>query len=189
VDDPDGSKIFDETLELLETIYSDIHTDVVVMRLGPTDQLLNTLMSNAKVALQLSTREGFEVKVSEALHKGIPIIATKSGGIPLQVEHGKSGYLVKPGDSGAVAAYLNDLFTDAELYDKMSEYAATHVSDEVSTVGNALGWLYLADTLVKGEKFEPNCQWINDMAREAAGLPYEEGETRLPRNEGLNLGN
>jgi alpha,alpha-trehalose phosphorylase (configuration-retaining) len=189
VDDPDGSRIFDQTLELLETTYSDISTDVIVMRLGPTDQLLNALMSNAKVALQLSTREGFEVKVSEALHKGIPVIATKSGGIPLQVEHGKSGYVVEPGNSTAVAAYLHDLFTDKDLYERISEYAATHVSDEVSTVGNALGWLYLADTLVKGEKLEPKCRWINDMARETSGLPYEDGETRLPRHEGLNLAN
>jgi alpha,alpha-trehalose phosphorylase (configuration-retaining) len=189
VDDPDGSRIYDETLELIETTYSDIRSDIVVMRLGPTDQLLNTLMSNAKVALQLSTREGFEVKVSEAVHKGIPIIAAKSGGIPLQVQHGKSGFLVEPGDSAAVAAYLHELFTDEELYIKMSEYAATHVSDEVGTVGNALSWLYLADTLTKGEKLEPNCRWINDMARETAGLPYEDGETRLPRYEGLNLPN
>jgi alpha,alpha-trehalose phosphorylase (configuration-retaining) len=189
VDDPDGSRIYDETLELIETTYSDIRSDIVVMRLGPTDQLLNTLMSNAKVALQLSTREGFEVKVSEAVHKGIPIIAAKSGGIPLQVQHGKSGFLVEPGDSAAVAAYLHELFTDEELYIKMSEYAATHVSDEVGTVGNALSWLYLADTLTKGEKLEPNCRWINDMARETADLPYEDGETRLPRYEGLNLPN
>jgi glycosyltransferase involved in cell wall biosynthesis len=189
VDDPDGSRIFDQTLELLETKYRDIRADVITIRLGPTDQQLNTLMSNAKVALQLSTREGFEVKVSEALHKGIPIVATKAGGIPLQVEHGKSGYLVEPGDSSAVAKYVNDLLTNTELYTQMSKYAASHVSDEVSTVGNALSWLYLAHTLAKGEKLEPNCRWINDMAREAAGLPYEKGEARLPRHEELNLNN
>ncbi len=188
VDDPDGSKILDQTLELLEKEYSDIQADVVVMRLGPTDQLLNALMSNSKVALQLSTREGFEVKVSEALHKGVPIIATKAGGIPLQVEHGKSGYLVEPGDSVAVAGYLNNLFTNKELYEEMSAYAAMHVSDEVSTVGNALSWLYMADTLARGTKLEPDSRWINDMAREAAGLPYVEGESRLPRSEILNLG-
>ena len=188
VDDPDGSKILDQTLELLETEYGDIQSDVILMSLGPTDQLLNALMSNAKVALQLSTREGFEVKVSEALHKGVPIIATRAGGIPLQVEHGKSGYLVEPGDSMAVAGYLNKLFTNEELYEKMSAYAATHVSDEVSTVGNALSWLYMADTLAKGEKLKPDSRWINDMAREKVGLPYVEGESRLPRNKSLKLG-
>jgi len=189
IDDPDATLIFDQTFDLLETKYSDIRSDVVVMRLGPTDQTLNALMSNARVALQLSTREGFEVKVSEALHKGIPIIATRAGGIPLQVEDGKSGYLVEPGDSDAVAKYLHLLFTDQEAYDTMSEYAAMHVSDEVSTVGNALCWLYLADQLAKGEKIEPKSRWINDMAREKADLPYNEGESRLPRVEKLALVN
>jgi len=187
IDDPDATSIFDQTLDLLETKYSDIRHDVVVMRLGPTDQTLNALMSNAKVALQLSTREGFEVKVSEALHKGIPVIATRAGGIPLQVEHGKSGYLVESGDSDAVAKHLYHLLTDIPAYDNMSEYAAMHVSDEVSTVGNALCWLYLADVLAKGEKIEPNSAWINDLARERAGLPYTMGESRLPRDEKLDL--
>ncbi|KAJ4303099.1 hypothetical protein N0V90_001990 [Kalmusia sp. IMI 367209] len=187
IDDPDATYIYDQTLDLLDTKYPDVKDDVVVMRLGPTDQLLNALMSTAHVALQLSTREGFEVKVSEALHKGVPIIATKAGGIPLQVQHAKSGYLVEPGDYTAVAKYLYDLFTDKDLYDEMSEYAATHVSDEVSTVGNALSWLYLADRLQKGEKLEPNSRWVNDMAREEAGLGYREGETKLPRSEDLNL--
>lgn len=187
IDDPDASIILDQTFEAIQAEYSEFRSDIVVMRLGPIDQILNALMSNARVALQLSSREGFEVKVSEAIHKGIPIIATKAGGIPLQVEHDKSGFLVDVDDADAVAKYLHLLFTDNERYDEMSDYAAKHVSDEVSTVGNALSWLYLADTLAKGEKIEPNCMWINDMAREAAGVPYAEGESRLPRAETLNL--
>ncbi|KAH7122500.1 putative trehalose synthase-like protein [Dendryphion nanum] len=187
IDDPDATQIYDETIDALNGQYSDMADDVVVMRLGPTDQLLNTLMSTAHVALQLSTREGFEVKVSEALHKGMPIIATLTGGIPLQVEHAKSGFLVEPGDSSAVAKHLYDLFTDTEMYDEMCAYARDHVSDEVGTVGNALCWLYLADQVAKGVKLEPDSKWINDMAREEAGLPYVEGETRLPREKNLDL--
>ena len=187
IDDPDATIIYDQTLDLLQKQYSDIQKDVVVMRLGPTDQLLNAVMSMSLVALQLSTREGFEVKVSEALHKGIPIIATRAGGIPLQVEHGKSGFLVEPGDYKAVAKHLYHLITNQEAYEEMCTYAANHVSDEVSTVGNALAWLYLADALSKGRKIEPNSKWINDMAREEVGLPYVEGEPRLPRSKGLDL--
>jgi len=37
-------------------------------------------MQGATVALQLSTREGFEVKVSEAVLKRVPVIASKAGG-------------------------------------------------------------------------------------------------------------
>ena len=47
--------------------------------------VLNAVIANAKIVMQLSSREGFEVKVSEALHAGRPVVTTRSGGIPLQV--------------------------------------------------------------------------------------------------------
>ena len=169
-------------MELLEESYPDLVDDVSVMRLGPSDQLLNTLLSESHVALQLSTREGFEIRVSEALHKGKPVIATRAGGIPLQVQHEKNGFLVDVGDTDAVAKYLYDLWTDSALYDTMSTYALHSVSDEVNTVGNALSWFYLASELSKGESLVPNGRWINDMAREHAGQPYRPGENRLPRD-------
>lgn len=56
------------------------------------------LLRQARVAWQLSIREGFEVKVTEALLKGTPVIATKAGGIPLQVRDGETGFLVEIGD-------------------------------------------------------------------------------------------
>jgi glycosyltransferase involved in cell wall biosynthesis len=182
VDDPDGSRIFNLTLYLLETEYNDIAKDVVLQRVGPADQILNTLLGYAKIALQLSTREGFEVKVSEALHKGIPVIATKAGGIPLQVQHWKGGYLVDVGDNEAVAKHLYDLLSDTALYERMSKFAAENVSDEVGTVGNALAWMYLADSLTKGKDVKPGGAWINDLARKTAGVPYAKEENRLPRN-------
>lgn len=111
----------------------------------------------------------------------IPIIATQAGGIPLQVQHDKNGFLVEPGDYLSVASHMHTLITDNALYDRMSSYARESVSDEVSTVGNALSWLYLADAMSDGQKLVPNGRWINDMARDAAGFAYEEGEVRLPR--------
>ena len=98
------------------------------------------------------------------------------------MEDGKSGYLVKRGDHEAVAKHLYDLVTNGDLYDEMSEYAKTHVSDEVHTVGNAVSWLYLASSLAGGSNLKPNMRWINDLAREAVGEPYEDDEPKLPRN-------
>ncbi|RAL15353.1 putative trehalose synthase (Ccg-9) [Aspergillus homomorphus CBS 101889] len=181
VDDPDGSLIYDATLSHIEKNLSDIADNVCVVRLGPSDQVLNALLSKAKVALQLSTREGFEVKVSEAIHKGKPVIATKAGGIPLQVADKKNGFLVEVGDTDAVAEHLFQLCTDNELYERMHNYALEHVCDEVSTVGNALNWLYLASKLSKSEEVKPNKRWINDMARTEAGQEYSGKEDRLNR--------
>ncbi|KAK5727146.1 hypothetical protein LTR15_003039 [Elasticomyces elasticus] len=182
VDDPDGVTVLNQTLELLDTEYSDIKDSVIPMRLGPTDQLLNALMSQARVGLQLSTREGFEIKVSEGLHKGIPMIVSNAGGIPLQVQDGKSGFIVEPGDTKAVAKHLDLLFSDEQRYKQMSEFAASHVSDEVGTVGAAVCWMYLVDKLSKGKKFEPDGRWAWDLAREEAGQPRAKGEDWLPRD-------
>lgn len=98
------------------------------------------------------------------------------------MEHGKSGFLVERGDHEAVAKHLYDLVNDYDLYESMSEYAKTHVSDEVHTVGNALSWLYLACSLAGGKVLKPNERWINDLAREAADEPYKDDEPRLPRH-------
>ncbi|KAG6844069.1 hypothetical protein H0H87_010012 [Tephrocybe sp. NHM501043] len=187
VDDPDASIIYDQVTQLIHSDpYVEYATDIVVMRLPPSDQLLNALLANARVALQLSTREGFEVKVSEAVHAGIPIVASRTGGIPLQIEHGKSGYLTEPGDNAAVATHLYELYTDEVLHSTISQYAKTHVSDEVGTVGNAAAWLYLAAKYSRGEKVLPKGAWLNDMLREETGEAYVEGEPRLPRT-GLDV--
>ncbi|KAI1452680.1 glycosyltransferase family 4 protein [Annulohypoxylon moriforme] len=191
IDDPDGNLIYDLVMDQIETRYSEFADDISVMRLQANDQLLNTLIAKAHVVLQLSTREGFEVKVSEALHAGRPVIATLAGGIPIQVKDKENGFLVEPGDYKAVAQHLIDLFTDDDLWNRMSYAARTGVSDEVGTVGNALSWFYLANKFsdVGAKKnganafggFKGNCRWVNDLAREEACHPYEEGENRLPR--------
>ncbi|CAI7664038.1 unnamed protein product [Penicillium crustosum] len=181
VDDPDGGRIYDETIEYLDTKVPNIRHLICAMRVRPCDQVLNAILSKATVALQLSTSEGFEVKVSEAIHKGKPVIATRAGGIPLQVAHGKNGFLVDVGDTDAVAERLFELWTDHDLYHRMSEYGIHNVSDEVSTVGNALNWMYLSSTLSRGESIRPNGRWIDDMAFEKLGLPNKKDELRLKR--------
>ncbi|KAL7624688.1 hypothetical protein AAE478_006258 [Parahypoxylon ruwenzoriense] len=190
VDDPDGNIIYDMVMDQIEANYSEYANDISVMRLQANDQLLNTLIAKAHIVLQLSTREGFEVKVSEALHAGRPVIATLAGGIPIQVRHGENGFLVEPDDYKAVAQHIMELTTDEDLWNRMSLAARTGVSDEVGTVGNALCWFYLADKFAdvgvkRGDGsggFDGKCRWMNDLAREEAGYPYQEGENRLPRD-------
>ena len=46
------------------------------------------------VVLQKSLREGFGLTISEALWKGVPVVGANVGGIPLQVIHNVTGFLV-----------------------------------------------------------------------------------------------
>ncbi|KAI1823935.1 glycosyltransferase family 4 protein [Xylaria intraflava] len=187
IDDPDAGMVFDEALNQVEFKSPELLADISIMRLQANDQLLNTLISHAHVVLQLSTREGFEVKVSEALHAGRPVIASRAGGIPIQVKENENAFLVEPGDYRAVARHLLDIFTDHHLRKRMSHAAAVGVSDEVGTVGNALCWYYLAaklttDVELGHKKLYGDRRWVNDLARIEAGYPYQPHENRLPRS-------
>jgi len=165
VDDPDGHLVYPATLALLRSErYADLASDVKVARLPHLDQLLNTLLRKCRVALQLSLKEGFEVKVTEALMKGKPVIAYRAGGIRLQIQEGRDGFLVEVGDTGQVAQHLYDLLTNDDLYQQMSLAAPYLASRDYRTVPNALCWLFLAVYLLEHGKMEGQYQSVQAWA-------------------------
>jgi len=56
-----------------------------------------------------SASEGSPVTVMEALSSGLPVVASRVGGIPDLVEDGVTGWLVPPGDAAALSAVLEGL--------------------------------------------------------------------------------
>ena len=169
IDDPDGLPVYNLIMDLLRSEeYADIANDVKVVRLPHMDQLLNSLLRRCTVALQLSLKEGFEVKVTEALMKGKPVIAYRTGGIPLQIQDGVNGFLVEVGDTTQVAQHLYDLLTNNDLYQKMSHAAARFASKDYLTVPNAICWLFLALFLLEHDKMKGDYQPVLEMARRAS---------------------
>jgi len=146
IDDPDGMPLLHLTNHMLSLpLYRDIAHDVKVARIHHSDQLLNALLRQAHTALQLSHKEGFEIKVSEALLKGKPVLSYKAGGIPLQIEHEKNGFVIaQVGNTQAVAEKIVALLTDEKLYKEMSQQASELARRDVLTVPNAIRWLQLA---------------------------------------------
>jgi glycosyltransferase involved in cell wall biosynthesis len=59
-----------------------------------------------------SRRESFGMAAVEAAACGLPVIASRFGGIPEIVEHGKTGLLVEPQDVAALTAALVQLSND-----------------------------------------------------------------------------
>ena len=178
IDDPEGHYVFEETLALLEN--EDLQSydrDILVVRIPPSDQLLNALLRSTKVCLQLSTKEGkfdffilgFEIKVTEALSKGIPVIAYRTGGLVHQIIHGKTGYIVDSGDYNQVANLLQDLLTDKYLYRQLSQTAKKMISFELLTPNQAISWLWLYNYVtrkskspLKVSKYVKDC-WIENI--------------------------
>ena len=90
-DDPEGWQFFNSTLE-----HAQGDPDIKILNnlnnVGAIE--VNAFQSQADVLIQKSTREGFGLTVSEALWKARPFIGGDVGGIPLQIEDGRTGYLV-----------------------------------------------------------------------------------------------
>ncbi|KAL9555956.1 hypothetical protein MBANPS3_002105 [Mucor bainieri] len=153
IDDPDGTVIFEQAQSIIESAkFSTIASDIIAVRLPASDQLLNMIMRGAYAALQLSHREGFEVKVTEALHKGVPVVAYRAGGIPLQIKGDEDGFLVPIGDYQAVADTLYRLFKEPELHAKMSANAKKCVTEEYFTIWNAMSWLHMFLELTQNQE-------------------------------------
>lgn len=81
------------------------------------------LYSAADLFLLPSEKESFGLVALEAMGCGVPIVATDTGGLPELVDHGKNGYLVPVGDVAALAACMERLLTDENLYGSFSKEA------------------------------------------------------------------
>lgn len=84
------------------------------------DDLLPSLLRNATAYLGLSRQEGIDVEgfgisLVEASGCGVPVVGTKSGGIPDAVRNGETGILVESGDGEGIATAVAKLLDDDEL--------------------------------------------------------------------------
>ena len=73
---------------------------------------LPDLMLASDVVILPSVAEAFGLVLAEALYLGVPVIATRVGGIPEIVDDGVDGILVPPADTPALAAALLDVLSD-----------------------------------------------------------------------------
>src|SRR5690606_14651669 len=62
-----------------------------------------------------SLEEGFGLVALESLRLGVPVVASRVGGLPDIVEDGRTGLLVPPSDPPALAAALLRVLTDHDL--------------------------------------------------------------------------
>ena len=73
--------------------------------------------------VQPSVSESFGLAIVQAMSVGLPVVATRTGGIPELVTEGKSGILIEAGNSKAIAEAVLKLLFDHSLARKMGEMA------------------------------------------------------------------
>ncbi len=122
-DDPEGEAVLKEVQEL-----SAGDPDIHILLLPPfSDREINALQRSAAVIMQKSVKEGFGLTVSEAMWKGKPVIGGATGGIPLQIVHGITGFLVHSVEGAAFRT--RQLLSNPEMAKKMGENARESVKN------------------------------------------------------------
>jgi glycosyltransferase involved in cell wall biosynthesis len=90
------------------------------------------LMAAADVLLLTSRSEGIPQAISQALGVGLPVVATRVGGVPELIETEVTGLLVPPEDAGAVAAALQRVAADPEAAKGLAERGQRHALSRLS---------------------------------------------------------
>jgi glycosyltransferase involved in cell wall biosynthesis len=76
---------------------------------------IRAVMSGWDVFALPSLEESFPIAALEAMTAGLPVVASAVGGLPELVIDGETGWLVPPGDPGALAERLRALLLNPEL--------------------------------------------------------------------------
>ncbi len=126
-DDPEAKKIFKEAKKEANhdpDIF--LFSDPAYLGDLSVDSFVNAFQTGSDIVLQKSTREGFGLVVAEAMWKGSPVIGGEVGGIKLQINDGKNGFLVSsPKEAAKRAVYL---LHNPGAKEKMSRAAKSTVS-------------------------------------------------------------
>jgi glycogen(starch) synthase len=72
------------------------------------------VLHSADLLVLPSLYEELGTVLVEAMQVGLPVVASRVGGIPETIEHGVTGLLVAPGDAGALAAAIDAVVGDGD---------------------------------------------------------------------------
>lgn len=85
--------------------------------------------------------EGWPISIAEAAAAGLPIVSTRHAGIPMQVRHEETGFLVEEGDAGEMAKCMEELAKDPHLRLRMGEESRKHIAN-VGSIDDSVSRLY-----------------------------------------------
>ena len=86
------------------------------------------ILAAVDVVTMPSVREGFPNTALESIAAGRPVVGYRVGGLPEIVIDGKTGFLVPPGDIGALAQALLKILTNSALAETMRGECLLHAN-------------------------------------------------------------
>jgi glycosyltransferase involved in cell wall biosynthesis len=101
-----------------------------------------------------SRMDAFPLATLEAMAAGVPVIASRVGGVPEQITNLEQGVLVPPGDAETLADWIVRLHDDEALRARLAEAARRRVREEL-TVERQAERLHHAYLLALNRRFGP----------------------------------
>jgi glycosyltransferase involved in cell wall biosynthesis len=83
------------------------------------EEVADVLRRSAVAVVPSLWQEPLGLVVMEAMACGVPVVATRVGGIPEVVRHGENGLLVEPGDVDGLAGALRSVLGDGVLRERL----------------------------------------------------------------------
>lgn len=123
-----------------------------ITRLGLTQHVLlagmvqpvAALLARADLVLMPSSYEPLGMSQIEALGLGIPVLASRTGGIPETITDGQTGYLLPPGDVPAWAKAIAEALQQPEQMQRLAQAGCQDVRHRFSPHTNTARLLALA---------------------------------------------
>ena len=106
------------------------------------------LFARASIFVLPSHVEAMPMSVLEAMAMGVPVVATRVGGVPDMISHGVEGVLCAPHDSIGLAAALRSVLSDTQYARRIAaaarqkaieKYGIESVMAQLETVYRHLG--------------------------------------------------
>jgi len=108
------------------------NSNVELVTTGVEHRKLPEVYNKFAVFVAPSRTEAQGVAMCEAMACGLPVVATRVGGIPEFVIHGYNGLLVPPEDLVSLRKAVRKLLTDPSLYEELSKNARKYVIKKLS---------------------------------------------------------
>jgi trehalose synthase len=148
-DDPEGERVLAEVQAAAAG-----NPDIIFLSLPPnSDHEINALQRAATVIIQKSTREGFGLTVTEGMWKGKPVIGGAVGGLPSQIIHGETGFLVHSVEGAAFR--LRYLLSHPRAAERMGAQGREHVRRHFLSTRHVRDYLLLMLIVINGCPTKP----------------------------------
>jgi glycosyltransferase involved in cell wall biosynthesis len=121
------------------------------------------LLAAADMVAMPALGDAWNLAVTEAMAAGKPVIGAESGGIPEQIIHGTTGFLVPPRDPAALAAHIVTLARDPQLRARMG-VAARKRAESFDETHVAAGFAPIYEALVGGPDGLPDALSVQPQA-------------------------